>query len=693
MIRRPLPLTAALAICLMATASARAQAPAEDDINEALEKAIKASVAKVAPSVVQIETQGGTELISTGERGMQVRKGVGPTTGVIVSEDGFIISSAFNFANKPSAIFVTIPGRTAREPATVVATDHTRMLTLIRVKTDGKLPVPTAAPKKELQVGQTAVALGRTVINLDDKELKQSPVLSVGIVSALNRIWGKALQTDAKVSPTNYGGPLIDISGRVQGILVPASPRDENVLAGTDWYDSGIGFAIPLEDINGVLDRLKKGTDLRAGLLGITMQGDTFSPPVVSAIQPDSAAAKGGILAGDTIVAIDEKPVASQAQLKHQLGNKYDGDEISVTVKRGDKTEVLKNLRLSASLTSFTPPFLGILPLRDDPEMGVEVRYVFPKSPADAAGIKVGDRITTVQIPGMMKPQQFSGRDQFSAIVGKLPPGTEVKLEVQRAAGGQVDPIRVKLGVLTDEVPEKLPATASARKALEPRKGQNAPAPKKPEKKPETGLLKRATAARENEYYVYVPDDYDPNTSYSLVLWLHPVGKGKEKDMEAFRDAWEDYCSANHLIIVAPTTESEKGWQGTDTDFVSQAVRDTMAQYTIDTKRVVAHGMGVGGQMAYYLGFQSRDLFRGVATTGAVLASPAKDNIAGQPLSFYLVAGGKDPLAKEIADTKTRLLEKKYSVAHREIPAMGHQYLEIKTLAELVRWLDSLDRI
>ena len=74
------------------------------------------------------------------------------------------------------------------------------------------------------------------------------PNISVGIVSAVNRIWGKAIQTDAKISPTNYGGPLVDIAGRVLGVLVPLSPMATDELAGVEWYDSGIGFAVPLDD-------------------------------------------------------------------------------------------------------------------------------------------------------------------------------------------------------------------------------------------------------------------------------------------------------------------------------------------------------------------------------------------------------------------------------------------------------------
>ena len=63
-------------------------------------------------------------------------------------------------------------------------------------------------------------------------------------------------------------------------------------------------------------------------------------------------------------------------------------------------------------------------------------------------------------------------------------------------------------------------------------------------------------------YYVFVPDDYDPNVAYGVLLWLHPVGKGKEKDMEDFRDAWEDFCSGNHLIVVCADHGERAGLAG-----------------------------------------------------------------------------------------------------------------------------------
>ena len=77
-----------------------------------------------------------------------------------------------------------------------------------------------------------------------------------------------------------------------------------------------------------------------------------------------------------------------------------------------------------------------------------------------------------------------------------------------------------------------------------------------------------------------------------------------------------------------------------------QAVRTVAATYTVDKRRVVAHGMGVGGEMALYLGFQARTLIRGVATVAAHLGSNPREKVANQPLSFFLVVGGKDPLSR-----------------------------------------------
>jgi S1-C subfamily serine protease/enterochelin esterase-like enzyme len=695
-------------LCGLAAASLRAQ-PRDADVDGLEEKAMKTAVQRVAPSVVQIETTGGTDVIPTGQQGEMIRKGVGPTTGLVVSADGFIISSAFNFADKPAQIFVTIPGRKDRFVAKVVATDHTRMLTLLKVEATG-LPVPVAAPKKDFRVGQWSVALGRTWT----KTLDAPPSFSIGIISALDRIWGKTVQTDAKVSPVNYGGPLVDVHGRVIGVLVPASPRADNETAGVEWYDSGIGFAVPLEDINAVLPKMKGGHDLRAGLLGVLMQGQDMygTPPVIGTVFPDSAAAHAGIKPGDAVVEIDGRRIANQAQLKHILGKKYEGDVVSVKVKRGDKELPFANLRLGGLQAAVPDAFLGILPLRDDPELGVQIRYVYPKSPAAKAGLKPGERIVSVSAGNgpMDMARQFSGRDELMQLLAQLPAGSEIKLGVHHTDGSSGS-VTLRLDLVPATVPVNLPEPASAKKALAPRKQvmQPGPAmkPKQPEpkkpaaNKPPTGFLERTNATRDHEYWMYVPDDYDPNISYALVVWLHPPRKGLDKKafdkvIQEFVDKWADLCQDKHMILLGPKAENETSWLLTEGDFIQESIRDVMSQYTIDKQRVVAHGMGQGGQMAFYLGFHARDLIRGVATSGSVLATQVQENNPAQRLSFFLVAGSKDPLAKSIADTKNKLVDKKFPVVYHELADRGHEYLGDEggpMLEELVRWIDSLDRI
>jgi S1-C subfamily serine protease/predicted esterase len=691
-------------------AAQQLSATALDDVQQA---AMKVAVARVAPSVVQIETSGGSDIITAGASGQQIRRGTGPTTGLVVATDGYIVSSAFNFANKPSAIFVAIPGHNERFVAKLVATDETRMVTLLKVDA-ADLPVPAATPKKEIRIGQWSLALGRTWTSID-----ALPSVNVGIVSALGRIYGKAIQTDAKVSPVNYGGPLVDLEGRVLGVLVPASPRGQDETAGYEWYDSGIGFAIPLEDINAVLPRLKDGQNLHRGQLGVSLQSQDIygAKPIIATVAPDSAAQRAGIKAGDLLTEINGARVARQAQILHLLGDKYEGDTVSVKILRGKEELNFANLKLTGPLSAFICPFLGILPIRDDPDLGEEIRYVFPSSAAEAAGLKAGDRILKVAVADdPLRP--FSGRDELTEILDHLMPGMEIKLEVDRKESKNTETIKVTLGVLSENVPAKLSDEASRGKALAPRKPTPAappagsgrrpatspkpPAAKKEEEKreekkeeakaPETGLLKRATQAQDHEYWLYVPEDYDANIAHALVIWLHPAGKGKDKDTETMIAAWEDFCSENHLILLCPRSESEAGWLASEAEFIRQITQDITAEYTIDRQRVIAHGMGIGGQMAYYLGFNARDLIRGVATTGAVLTNPVKDSVAGQRLPFFIIAGGKDPLAPAIAETKTKLAAHKYPVVYHEIAEMGNQYFDAVTLQELIQWIESLDR-
>ncbi|MBT6723569.1 MAG: hypothetical protein HOB20_10095, partial [Planctomycetaceae bacterium] len=258
---------------------------AQDDLLEREEKALQAAVMKASPSVIQLELVGGLE-----------SQEFGPVSGLAVTTDGFVLASAAMIPANITSILATTPSG-KRAAAKVISHDYSRNLVLLKVNTEETYPLLEAIPKDEIIVGQWSIALGRTF----SREFTNQ---SVGIISASNRVWGKAIQSDAKISPANYGGPLIDIHGRVFGILTPLTPNPQGGQSdGSEWYDSGIGFAVPIADIMPYLEKLKQGDSLYPGRLGISLtSGNIYDLPAeVVAVQPKSPARDAGIQKGDSI--------------------------------------------------------------------------------------------------------------------------------------------------------------------------------------------------------------------------------------------------------------------------------------------------------------------------------------------------------------------------------------------------------
>jgi S1-C subfamily serine protease len=637
--------------------SSRAQA--QDDLIAAEEQALQAAVERVAPSVVRIETVGGLERVR------KVLVGTGPTTGLVVSNDGYIISSAFNFVQQPSSILVTLPGG-ARAAAKIVARDQSRMLVLLKVETTEKLTVPQAVPRSEMRVGQWAVAVGRTFEPTE-------PAVSVGVVSALNRVWSKALQTDAKISPNNYGGPLIDVHGRVFGVLVPLSPQETGDLAGTEWYDSGIGFAVPLDDIFKHLDQLKLGKDLHPGLLGVSLkQGDIYSLPAeVAAAPPNSPANKAGVKPGDVIVEIDGQTISRQAQLKHAMGPHYAGEQVKLVLNRGDQ-RIDATLELAEKLEPYAHPFLGLLPMRDgakDAE-GVVVRYVFPGSPAAEAGIKAGDKL--VSIAG--KPAGDAAGLQETAA--GLDPKLKAAVKIQRGE----ETLDLEL------MPTQLPTTIAAE--LPPAVARALAAPPQP---PATGLVEIKLAEEKNECWVVVPENYHPEVPHALVTWLHGVD-GVDKDKLLSR--WKELAAKHQLIVVAPRSSDGKKWEATDNELVRKVIDDALGRFNIDRTRLVVFGEQAGGSMAWLVGLQQIERIRGIAVTDAIPPPRVKlpENDPVRRLAIYTAVAEKSPLAAVMKVLTGRLGTMKYPVTTRELGEKPRDLSDEET-AELARWIDQLDRI
>ena len=637
-------------MCWAGVASARAA-----DLAQLEDTAVQAAIKRVEQSVVQIQTIGGLD-----RAGTQLL-GAGPTTGTVVSADGHIISSAYNFIQKPASILVTLPDG-KRLPAKLVARDRSRMLVLLKVDASG-LAVPETSPKKDMRVGQWAIAAGRS---FDEKQVN----VSTGIVSAVDRVWGKAIQTDAKVSPNNYGGPLVDIKGRVQGILVPLNPQQLGATAGTEWYDGGIGFAVPLKDIQLVLPRLMKGEDLYPGLLGVTLTGgrDLFGePPTLASVRPRSPAQEAGLAKGDRITKIGGRTTDTLAQLKHALSPHYAGDTIKISVMRGADSKSF-DLKLAAKLEPYEHPFLGILPVRRTGT--VQTRFVYPDSPAEKAGIKVGDLI--LGVAGDSGNEKARDAGALRQLLAAHEPGEAVKFLIKR--DGKQLTIAATLGKVPEDLPPTVPSEAD-----------------EPDDKKAIGKVDITVPEFANKCFAYIPQGYSTEQPHGVVLWLHPPGGHREAELIA---RWQTLCERWNLILLAPRSSDPAKWVPGDAAFIMKALEQVLAKYAIDRTRVVVHGHEGGGAMAWLLALSQRDVIRAVAVTDSTIPQriAIPDNEPLERLAVYIAFGSKSTFASRIRKNIEQLRDKKFPVTVTDQGELG-RYLRARELSDLCRWIDALDRI
>ena len=345
-----------LASCLLLLAACMAAAAPPDGYRLTPE-ALRHATAQAAPYLVTIDTVGG---ISLGQRtkkqkqrvGGLANPGEGPTTGMIVSSDGLIVTSTFNFIRKPRIITVRLPDGT-QHVAELLGRDETRKICLLKIDNVSDLPTVSFTPPDRLRIGQWAISMG---VGYGGDE----PAVSLGIISALNRAGGRAVQTDANISPANYGGPLLDIEGNVIGICVPLNPRAKGTGAGSEWYDSGIGFAVSLHELDHVIKRMAAGETLKAGLLGVVPSPKLTDGGVeLHQIAPGSPAAKAGLKKGDRITRVNGQEVTTAAEMRLALGRFLAGDKLTLTWQR-------EGQELTAKVTLATGPFKKANPKPSD---------------------------------------------------------------------------------------------------------------------------------------------------------------------------------------------------------------------------------------------------------------------------------------------------------------------------------------
>jgi serine protease Do len=687
--------TLALILSTLLTTSART----DNSLATQEEAALRSAAEHVAESVVQIRTIGGLDAVG----GTLLPDG--PTTGLVISADGYIVSSAFNFAQEPASILVTFASG-KQVPAELVATDHSRMIVLLKAAGVADLPVPQAAPGEEIRVGQWAVAVGRT-FRADRTNV------SVGIVSAVNRIFGKVLQTDANVSMANYGGPLVDIQGRVLGVIVPIAPQGASEVAGVEWYDSGIGFAVPLEAINKQLEQLKRGEDLRAGILGIGLspRNPHSAPAVLAAVRPDAPAGKAGLKKGDRVVEVDGQPIRTQTDLRFALGTRYGGESIEVTVQRGEE-KIQRTITLADTLPPFRHAFLGILPLRpasepsnaaaqddddttedestdeneaetdDAASSGVGVRMVYAGSPAKTAGVQAGDRV--LQIGGVATDSIESA----IAEMNNFAPASEIAVRLGR--GDRTIDVKLTAAGLPTNVPSDLPPAYQSANEAESREDSAAPAD-------DSRTLPAGGETHEvklpefpQQCKIYVPASHAAGEQQGLLLWLHD---GDATSADAVIDEWQPICDRDNLLLVVPTAAEANRWDRTELEYLGRLVARVVNQHKVDPRRIVVFGQGSGGAIAWSLGFSGRSIIRGLAVSAAPLPRrmtvPA--NEPSQRLAIFAAMSSANETSIPTSLGLQKCADAGYPVNTVALANDSGQLADGER-EELARWIDTLDR-
>ena len=614
----------------------------QDDLSDIHRVTVSNAANKVAPSVIQIETIGGVETVG------ETQTSSAPTTALIVSSDGYALSSEFNFVKEPAAIFARLPDG-QRVNVSIVARDTNRKLVLLKLDKQVTFPVPEFVDREDLVVGQSAIALGRAYQH-------DSINVSTGIISATHRVWSKAVQTDAKISPANYGGPLVNLNGQVVGLLVPLSPRGSNAVAGAEWYDSGIGFAVTLKPVLEKLDTLKSGQDLRPGLLGVSFKGTNMyrGEPEISVCPGHTPAGQAGMKPGDVITKIDGQAVIRQAQLRHLLGPKYAGDEVSVTVLRDD-TEINITTKLVAQIDPFQPVGLGILPARN--ANGVIVGSIIKGGPAETAALAPGDQITKLNGVAVSSVEEIEQQ-----IVG-LEIGAEITITFLRENENQS--AKLSLGPLTGELVETVGSRPNDLAAEEFNSQVKVP-------------------EFANESWCYLPKR-GQSEELALMVWVPEAGP---VDHERIWQQWKTHCDEYGIALLVPLAMDRKRWSPGEEEFIAAAINEVKSRFEIDNNRVAVAGAETGGSMAALVASQNREMVKGlgIIDSGLPRAAVSMQTDPNQKMFLFFGSEKEGDKATSMKAIGTRMIK-------RYFPVHSHNQPENPNWpGVLSKWLNSIDR-
>ena len=333
----------------------------------------------------------------------------GAGSGVIISEDGYILSNN-HVVEGAKEVSVTLSNK-KEYPAEIIGLDPKTDLAVLKIQAPKDLPKASLGNSEDLKVGDWVVAIGNP--------FGLNHTVTSGIVSAKGRVIGAGpydnfIQTDASINPGNSGGPLFNMRGEVVGINTAIIPQGQ-----------GIGFAIPVNTAKPLIPQLVEHGQVTRGYLGVNIQ--TITPDLakaleveeqrgalVSDVSADSPAEKAGIKRGDIIIDFAGHKINDSHDLPAKVAATPVGEEVEIIVIRDGKE---KQLTVSVGELVADGSVLGkedgagkgkwgmhlhdldekvAAQLRVDASEGVAIVGVEPGSAAAEAGLRKGDVIIEV---------------------------------------------------------------------------------------------------------------------------------------------------------------------------------------------------------------------------------------------------------------------------------------------------------
>lgn len=303
-----------LALPLPASVAAAAEASQPADLPQ--------TAAPAAPKTLD-ELKGLEEKIRrVAERVRPCTVGVSDGSGVVVSEDGYVLTVAHVAERAGRTVRITFPdGR--RVEGKTLGNDHGLDAGLVKITTKGKWPFVELGHSGSLKLGQWCLAVGYPV-SFDRRKL---PPVRIG------RLLGRSsrmLVTDCMIMGGDSGGPLCDLEGKVIGI----GSRCSDAVT--------MNLYVPVDAFRDSWDRLAKGEDFNSlartvAFLGV-FPGEDETQASIAEVIPGSPAERAGIKPGDVIVKFDGQSLKRYADFLALLGKKKPEDKVQVQVRRGEET-------------------------------------------------------------------------------------------------------------------------------------------------------------------------------------------------------------------------------------------------------------------------------------------------------------------------------------------------------------------